>query len=150
MDEEQAVIRGVLEEAQGRGVLVDQLQRDLDAALAEVEVHGQLHTEHTRSAFRSCWVPATLLTTYPWQARSSDWRFERYELAADTRSQFLTFAVLDHVAAAALPEGACVFAELRRSGRSTLQLSGLSWTRRTGSWPRSGGLLTVKQRCILP
>ena len=53
VDEEQAVTRGVLMEAQGRGVLVDQLRRELDAALAEVEVHKQLHTEHTRSVCRS-------------------------------------------------------------------------------------------------
>lgn len=48
VDEEQAVTRGVLQEAQGRGLLVDQLQRELAAAMAEVEVHEQQHAEHTR------------------------------------------------------------------------------------------------------
>lgn len=39
VDEEQAVTRGVLQEAQQRGVLIDQLKRDLAAATAENEVH---------------------------------------------------------------------------------------------------------------
>lgn len=41
VDEEQAVTRGVLEEAQSRGLLVDQLRRELAAAHAEID-----HYEH--------------------------------------------------------------------------------------------------------
>ena len=41
VDEEQAVTRGVLQEAQQRGVLIDQLKRDLEAATAENDVHRQ-------------------------------------------------------------------------------------------------------------
>ena len=45
VDEEQAVTRGVLQEAQQRGVLIDQLKRDLAAATAEAEVHDHDHAE---------------------------------------------------------------------------------------------------------
>ena len=41
VDEEQAVTRGVLQEAQQRGVLIDELKRDLASASAENEVHRQ-------------------------------------------------------------------------------------------------------------
>lgn len=45
VDEEQAVTRGVLKEAQQRGVLIDELKRDLAAAAAEAEVHQHDYAE---------------------------------------------------------------------------------------------------------
>jgi len=45
VEEEQAVTRGVLQEAEKRGTLVDQLTRELDAAIAEAEVHQQEHDQ---------------------------------------------------------------------------------------------------------
>lgn len=46
VDEEQAVTRGVLEEAQKRGVLIDELKRELSAALAEAEVTRHDYAEY--------------------------------------------------------------------------------------------------------
>lgn len=48
VDEEQAVTRGVLQEAQGRGVLLDEVKRELAAALAEVDHYAQQQSEHVR------------------------------------------------------------------------------------------------------
>ena len=53
VDEEQAVTRGVLEEAQRRGLLADQLQRELDAVLAEMHHYEHQHAEHARSGFQA-------------------------------------------------------------------------------------------------
>lgn len=48
VEEEQAVARGVLTEAQLRGLLADELRRELAAALAEADHYQHQFAEHTR------------------------------------------------------------------------------------------------------
>lgn len=48
VEDEQAVTRGVLTEAQSRGLLADELRRELAAALAEADHYQQQHAEHAR------------------------------------------------------------------------------------------------------
>lgn len=53
LEEEQAVIRGVLQESQDRGLRADQIERDLEAALSEIKLYKVENTDLLRQA----WLP---------------------------------------------------------------------------------------------